>query len=133
MAEAFQPKFVDLVRNTFSSTGTGNFTISQAINGFTGFAGALNAGDQFYYCAINNDKPSEREVGRGTMMPDGTIARDPVQGPAVSFSGGNKVVALVTPAEWFNAIQAGAGGGAAFAATRSALAGLASSAGAPSR
>jgi hypothetical protein len=130
MAEPFQPKFVDLVRNTFSTTGTGNFSISQAINGFTSFVGALSPGDQFYYCAINNDKPGEREVGRGTMMADGTIARDPVQGALVNFSGGNKVIALVTPAEWFNTMQAGGAGGIPFAATRSALAATASAAGA---
>jgi hypothetical protein len=127
MAEPFQPKFVDLVRNSSGTTGTGNFTLGQPLIGFTSFASALSVGDRFYYCAINVDKPSEREVGRGTFMADGTIAREAVQGALVSFTGGTKMVALVTPAEWFNGVQAG--GGAAIAATRSALAALATSAG----
>ena len=91
-------KFVDLVRNSFATTGTGNFSIGQAINGFTSLSSALSPGDQFYYCAVNNDKPSEREIGRGTIAANGTIAREPVQGALVNFSGGNKIIALVTPA-----------------------------------
>ena len=130
MAEPFQPKFVDLVRNSTPTTGTGNFTLSQPLIGFTSFAAALTPGERFYYCAINVDKPGEREVGRGTLMADGTIAREAVQGALINFTGGTKMVALVTPAEWFNAMQSGGGGGAPTVATRSALAQLATTAGA---
>jgi hypothetical protein len=130
MAEPFQPKFVDLVRNSTATTGTGNFTLGQPLIGFTTFASALSPGDRFYYCAVNVDKPAEREVGRGTLMADGTIAREAVQGALVAFTGGTKMVALVTPAEWFNAMQSGGGSGAPIVATRSALAELASAAGA---
>ena len=44
----FQPKFVDLVRNVTVSEGTGPVTPAAAVSGFTGFADALQYGDQFY-------------------------------------------------------------------------------------
>ena len=128
MAGTFQPKFVDLVRSSISNSGSGNFALGPAAAGFTGFAAALSAGDRFYYCAVNGDKPAEREVGRGTMMPDGSIAREPIQGPAVNFTGGAKTLSLVTAAEWFTDMAAGSGG-IASAATRSAVAATATAGG----
>jgi len=124
MADAFQPRFVDLVRNYTITQGTGPFVLGPSVQGFTSFGSALEAGDQFYYSAIGVDKPNEREVGRGTFQADGTIARTPISGAATSFSAGSKTVALIAAAEWFNSVQAGggSGGGAAVCATRSALA-----------
>ena len=49
MADAFQPKFVDLVRNTTSTQGTGSFVLGPAATGFTSFTAALQPGDRFYY------------------------------------------------------------------------------------
>ena len=46
---SFTPKFVDLVRNTTTTTGTGNFALGPAVNGFTGFSQALETGDSLYY------------------------------------------------------------------------------------
>jgi hypothetical protein len=97
----FTPKFVDLVRNLTSVTGTGPVTLGQAVNGYTSLAAAVSPGDQFYYCIQGVDKPAEREVGRGTMQSDGKVARQPVTGPATSFSTGTKTIALVAAAEWF--------------------------------
>jgi len=118
----FQPRFVDLVRSYTSTAGTGAFALGPAVNGFTGFGSALQAGDSFYYSAIGVDKPAEREVGRGTLQANGTISRQPLSGAPTNFSSGTKSIALIAAAEWFNLVQAGAGSQPVVAATRSALA-----------
>lgn len=121
---AFTPKFVDLVRNSTSVQGTGPVSLGAAINGYAGFADVLTAGDQFYYCLQGVDKPTEREVGRGTMNVNGTIAREPIAGGLTNFSSGAKTIALVAAAEWYQRVdQAGAStAGAASVASRTALA-----------
>jgi hypothetical protein len=106
MAEAFQPKFVDLVRNYTTTVGTGDFKLGPAVNGYSGFAAACQAGDSFYYSAIGVDKPAEREVGRGMLSADGTISRDPVGGTKTSFTSGTKSIALIAAAEWFEQAHA---------------------------
>lgn len=121
----FQPRFVDLVRNYTTTTGTGNFVLGAAVNGFSSFGSALQVGDSFYYSALGIDKPLEREVGRGTLQGDGTISRDPISGITTNFSSGIKSLSLIAAAEWFNNMQAGAssgGGGNVVAVSRSALA-----------
>ena len=120
MANAFQPKFVDLVRNTTTTIGTGNFALGPAAMGYSSFMVACQPGDSFYYSAIGVDKPNEREVGRGTLLANATISRDPISGTKTSFSGGTKTIALIAAAEWFSQVQAGSG-----AATRSAMAAMA--------
>lgn len=45
MADCFQPRFVDLVRNLTSTNGTGSFALGDAPAGFTSFATALQPGD----------------------------------------------------------------------------------------
>src|SRR3954447_19743452 len=124
MADPFQPKFVDLVRNTTSTQGTGNFVLGPAATGFTSFTAALQVGDSFYYSAIGVDKPAEREVGRGTLQANGQISRAAVSGPLTNFTPGTKSIALIAAAEWFNGVQAGAGSQSAsvLAASRTALA-----------
>jgi hypothetical protein len=124
----FQPRFVDLVRNYTTTTGTGDFVLGATVNGYSSFASALQPGDQFYYSAIGIDRPIEREVGRGTLNADGTIARDPVSGITTPFTAGLKSLSLIAAAEWFNNVQSGAaaggnsGGGLPVAASRTALA-----------
>jgi len=125
MADGFMPRFVDLVRNTTTTVGTGNFVLGPAANGFTSFAEALTAGDRFYYSAIGVEKPSEREVGRGTLLADGTVVREPIGGSPTNFTAGTKMVALVAAAEWFEAVQSGSIGGPQSAALREDLAALA--------
>ena len=105
MADAFQPKFVDLVRNTTSTQGTGNFTLGPAATGYTSFTAALQTGDSFYYSAIGVDKPQEREVGRGTLQANGSVTRDPIGGTKTNFSNGTKTIALIAAAEWYGAAQ----------------------------
>lgn len=117
----FQPRFVDLVRNYTSTQGTGPFVLGPAVNGFTGFGSALQTGDTFYYSAIGVDKPAEREVGRGTLLANGTISRSPIGGTLTNFSSGTKSIALIAAAEWFNTVQA-AGASTVVASARTALA-----------
>ena len=122
MADAFQPKFADLVRNTTTTVGTGDFTLGAAMTGFTSFTAACQVGDSFYYSAIGIDKPAEREVGRGTLLAGGVISRDPIGGVKTNFSNGTKAVALITSAEWFSDMQSGAAAGPPLVTTRTALA-----------
>jgi hypothetical protein len=118
----FQPRFVDLVRNFTTTVGTGDFALGAAVNGYTGFDKALQPGDSFYYSAIGVDKPQEREVGRGTLQSNGAISREPVDGAPTNFTTGTKTLSLIAAAEWFNDIQANAGGSTAAASTRPMLA-----------
>lgn len=104
MAESFQPKFADLVRVYTTTNGTVDFVAGAAVTGFSSFDGALKTGDRFYYCAIHSDRPSEREVGRGTLRADGSIGREPINGSLVNFSGGTKTLSLVSTAEWFTTL-----------------------------
>lgn len=106
MADPFQPKFVDLVRNFTTTVGTGNLVLGDAASGFTSFTSALQPGDSFYYSVAGLEKTSESEVGRGTLQSDGSISRQPIGGVPTNFSTGIKTVALVAAAEWFESVEA---------------------------
>ena len=69
----FTPKFVDLVRNYTTTSGTGPFVLGPPVTGYTSFAAAIQPGDSFYYSVLGFDRPNEREIGRGTMLADRTI------------------------------------------------------------
>ena len=122
MADSFQPRFVDLVRNYTSTEGTGNFVLGSAVTGYRSFGSAIQPGETFYYSAIGIEDPDEFEVGRGTMQPDGSISRDPIGGAFTSFSRGNKTLALVAAAEWFEGMQSGSTSVVGSAASRDAMA-----------
>ena len=117
----FAPKFVDLVRNVATVSGTGPVTLGAAVSGFASLAAAISSGEQFYYCLQGLDKPQEREVGRGTMQPDGRIARQAIAGGLTNFTTGAKTIALVAPAEWFARIEQLGGEAMASASTRAEL------------
>lgn len=125
MADAFKPRFADLVRNYTSTIGTGNFALGEAVTGYRDFASEIQEGESFYYSVVGIDKPQEFEVGRGTMQVDGTISRDPLNGVPTDFTSGYKSIAVVAAAEWFEAVQVGSAMGAAAAPNRQALAALA--------
>lgn len=92
----------DRVQETSSTTGTGTFTLSGAVNGFRTFSSVLSNGDTTYYCitdSVNNDF----EVGLGTYSA-GTLARTTIiestnAGSAVNFGAGVKEVFITYPAE----------------------------------
>ena len=98
---SFNPKFADLVRNAVTVSGTGPVTLGAAVPGFTGLAQALGVGDQFYYCLANDDKPNEREVGRGKLLAGGQVERGPMSGALTAFGTGAKSIALVAAAEFY--------------------------------
>ncbi len=131
MPQTFTPKFVDLVRNVTTVQGTGPVALGAAAPGYTGFADAIVAGEQFYYCIQGVDKPAEREVGRGTLQANGTILREPIGGGLTSFTTGTKTISLVAAAEWFSDIagKLSQGGGVAPVANGAALAAKAATAG----
>ena len=118
---SFTPKFVDLVRNVATVTGSGPVTVGAAVSGFSSLAGAVGAGERFYYCIQGIDRPQEREVGRGTMQADGRVARQAIGGGLTDFGSGAKTIALVAPAEWHEKLE----GALLTAATRGELAGMA--------
>lgn len=110
MPQIFTPKFLDMVRVTSTTVGTGPLTCGAAVPGFASFAESVTAGDNFYYSVQGVDKPTEREVGRGTYQANGTIARDPLKGTPTNFTPGAKTIALVASSEWYAKMEAGAGG-----------------------
>lgn len=114
MPASFSPKFADLVRVMCTSAGTGNLVPGAAVLGFTSFSAALTVGDRFYYSIAGVDKPGESEVGRGTLLADGSIAREAIGGVLTNFTAGQKTISLVVGAEWFR--SAGGGGSSAPAA-----------------
>lgn len=108
MPTTFTPRFVDLVRCTCSTVGTGNLVLGAAVAGFASFAATLSVGDRFYYAVAGIDKPAEAEVGRGTLLADGSIVREAMSGALTNFTIGTKTVSLVAGAEWFRKANAGA-------------------------
>jgi hypothetical protein len=120
LADSFQPRFVDLVRNYTDTTGTSNLVLGTAVPGYESFADALTVGDQFYYSIVAIETV-QTEVGRGTLQADGTISREAVGGTLTDFGVGTKTVGLVVASEWFESAQAGA---SSAVASRAELAGL---------
>lgn len=93
----------DRVRDTSTSTGTGNFTVSgTAPIGFRTLSAVLAVSDTFYY-AIQLQGGGEWEVGTGTYSSANTFSRTTVlsssnAGSAVNFSAGTKDVFLTLAA-----------------------------------
>lgn len=102
----FTPTFVDLVRNYTQTQGTANFVLGAAVTGYRSFESAVQPGESFYYSAMGIQKPSEHEVGRGTLQQDGTISREAISGSLTQFSEGSKTVALIAAAEWYDRVEA---------------------------
>lgn len=92
----------DRVRETSSSTGTGNFAVTGAFTGYTTFAAAIGNGNSTYY-TISNDSLGQWEVGVGTYS-SGAISRDLILKSSnnnliVNFGAGAKEVFCTLPAE----------------------------------
>jgi hypothetical protein len=93
----------DRVKDTSTTTGTGNITVSGgAPSGYRTFSTVLSVNDTFYYC-VTGQASSEWEVGLGTYLSTNTFARTTVlassaSGSAVSFSSGTKNVFITLPA-----------------------------------
>ena len=90
-------EFEDRVRDTTTSTGTGDITLSGTPpTGFRTFASVFVTGQRVRY-AISSSGGSEWEVGRGTLTASTTLARTQVRRSSnsdavVSLSAGTKDV-----------------------------------------
>lgn len=96
------PLLFDRVKETASTTGTGDFLLEgAAAGGFRMFSQVLSSGDTCYYC-IQNTSAAEWEVGIGTFQTGSTLQRTTVlsssnSGSLVNFSSGTKQVFITDP------------------------------------
>lgn len=86
----------DRVKETSTTTGTGDITLAGAATGFQTFNTAYGAGPPFEY-TIELQSGSEWEVGRGHLSDATTLVRDFIDASsnsnaAVNFSAGTKNV-----------------------------------------
>lgn len=102
----------DAVRDTTTSTGTGNITLAGAPpTGYRSFASAyVVTSDSFPY-AIRGQTGSEIEIGFGYLSASTTLVRQRVQyssnaNALVNFSAGTKDVYVPGPADMFNVAMA---------------------------
>jgi len=98
--------FVDRVKDTTTTTGTGSITLSgTAPTGFMSFSsGYGTAAQDIPYCITDG---TSWEVGYGTLSSSTTLARSQIiassnSNAAVSWSAGTKDVFVTVPANWMN-------------------------------
>jgi hypothetical protein len=93
----------DRVRETTTTTGTGNITLLGAVTGFQPFSTAMAVSDTTYY-TIAGQGTNEWEVGIGTLVNATTLARTTILDTSnnntspVNFSAGAKDVFITYPA-----------------------------------
>lgn len=93
----------DRVKETTTTTGTGDITFGGAVQGYETFAAGIGNSNTTYY-AIYNPGTTEFEVGLGTLSADSsTMARTTVisssnSDNAVNFSAGTKDIFCTLPA-----------------------------------
>jgi hypothetical protein len=93
----------DRVKETSTTTGTGVFSIGNAVTGFETFSAGVGNSNTTYYCIAHQDQ-DEFEVGLGTLNGDSsTLTRTTVisssnSDSAVNFSSGTKDVFCTIPA-----------------------------------
>ncbi len=94
----------DRVKETTTTTGTGNIALGGAVSNFVTFSSVLSDSDTTYYAIVDSNN-SDFEVGLGTYVSSGnTIARTTVlassnSGSAVDLSAGSKVIFCAFPAD----------------------------------
>ena len=93
----------DRVKETSTTTGTGDFTLAGAEDGFQSFNSAIGTSNSTFYC-IQLQGGAEFEVGVGTLTGSTTFQRDAVitssnSNNLVNFSAGTKDVFCTQPAE----------------------------------
>ena len=93
----------DRVKETSTTTGTGVFSIGNAVTGFETFAAGVGNSNTTYY-AIVHQTANEFEVGLGTLNGDSspitrtTVISSSNSDSAVNFSSGTKDVFCTFPA-----------------------------------
>ena len=92
----------DRVKETSTTTGTGDFTLAGAVTDFESFNSGIGTGNTTYY-AIVNPGQNEWEVGLGTLSASTTLQRTTIisssnSDAAVTFTSGTKDVFCTLPA-----------------------------------
>ena len=92
-------RYLDRVKETSTTTGTGNFTLAGAVSQFQAFSALFAVGDAGIPYAIVGQTGTEWEVGVGTYIGVNTLERSEVlessnSDNAVNFSAGTKDVFL---------------------------------------
>jgi len=92
----------DRVKETSTTTGTGDFTLAGAVTDFESFNSGVGTGNTTYY-AIVNPGQNEWEVGLGTLSASTTLQRTTIisssnSDAAVTFTSGTKDVFCTLPA-----------------------------------
>lgn len=88
--------FADRVKETTTTTGTGNLTLAGAATNFQSFNAAIGQNVFFYY-AIVHQSAAEWETGKGYLSGSSTLVRSEVRassnsGALVNLSAGTKDV-----------------------------------------
>ena len=93
----------DRVKETTTTTGTGDVSLAGAVTGFETFAAGVGNSNTTYYCIAHQDQ-AEFEVGLGTLDGDSsdltrtTVISSSNSDSAVDFSAGTKDVFCTVPA-----------------------------------
>lgn len=95
--------FGNRIKETSTTTGTGNLTLAGAVTGYLSFTAVFGTNTLFGYC-IALPASAEWEVGIGYLSGGTTLVRDQVlassnSNDAVNFSSGTKDVFCTQPAE----------------------------------
>ena len=95
------PVVYDRVKQSSTSTGTGDFTLSGSATGFRDFSEVFSVGDQTFYCITADD--GKFEVGQGAYSAADTLQRATVFASSNSdakenFQAGSKTVFVTYPA-----------------------------------
>lgn len=105
-------RFYDRVRDTATTTGTSNITVSGAVlNGFATFALRFAVGDRVPYCIVQQSTSvNEWETGLGTMSSSVAFARTDVYESSnsdalVDFAAGTKDVFVPAHGMWMRKTQ----------------------------
>lgn len=98
--------FADRVKETATTTGTGDITLAGAVAQFETFTANFATNDKFYY-AIVGQTGTEWEVGQGHLSGATTLVRAVVLQSSnadalVSFSAGTKDVFVTIPGNFMN-------------------------------
>jgi hypothetical protein len=101
--------FADRVKETSTTTGTGDFTLAGAVAQFEAFTTNFALQVKFYY-AIVGQTGTEWEIGLGLLSGTTTLVRTRVlqssnSDALVSFSAGTKDVFVPIPSHFVNDVQ----------------------------
>jgi hypothetical protein len=98
----------DRVKETSTTTGTGDQTLGGAVAGFRSFGSVYAVGEEHVPYCIRQSDDSEWEVGEGTYVSTNTLRRDRVIANSagtlakINFSAGTKDVFVNLSAETAN-------------------------------